>query len=155
MSLLLKYNIYVTKHLFWELDLIVKICSSFCKILHFCDRLWTEYRSCFFGETQPGNTHYYTPLSVYNLGAVNSAYVHIGEDEQNNHMHCHVYDEGIAGKVSNNVSSVIMKVLDGLDLLKNDDSGGELNIIFDNFSGWKKNNTVLKLVPFFCQDGIL
>ncbi len=34
-----------------------------------------------------------------------------------------------------------MKTLDGLNLLHKDDCCGELNIIFDNYSGQNKNNT--------------
>ncbi len=105
----------------------------------------------FFGETQPGDSYYYTPMSVYNLGVVNSGHLHDGENEPKDHMHCHVYDEGIAGKGSNNVASLIMKTLHDLKLLKNDESGGELNIFFANCSGQNKNNTVLKLVPFLVE----
>ncbi len=92
----------------------------------------------FVDETQTGDTYYYTPMIVYNLGVVNSAHIHDGDEEPNDHMHCHVYDKGIAGKGSNNVASLIMKTLENLHHLKNDDSGGELNIVFDNCSGQNK-----------------
>ncbi len=39
-----------------------------------------------------------------------------------------MYDEGVTGKGTNNVASNIMETLDGLDLSKSGDSGGELNI---------------------------
>jgi uncharacterized protein YnzC (UPF0291/DUF896 family) len=61
------------------------------------------------------------------------------------HMYAHVYHEGIGKKGANNVSSLIMKTLRQLNLLRDDSVGGELNIIFDNCSGQNKNNTVLKL----------
>ncbi len=90
-------------------------------------------------------------MSVYNLGVVNSALIHDGDEEPMDHMHCHVYDEGIAGKGSNNIASFIMKTLKNLNLLKNDESGGELKFVFDNCSGQNKNNTVLKMVLFFVE----
>ncbi len=91
-------------------------------------------------------------MSVYNLGIVNSCYLYDREDEPKDHMHCHVYDEGVAGKEINNVASpFIMKTLQGLDILKNDESRVEQNIIFDNCSRQIKNTTVLKLVPFLVE----
>ncbi len=92
---------------------------------------------------------HYTPMSVSNLGVVNSAHIHDGNEESKFHMHSHVYDERIGGKGSNIVASLIMKSNENLHLLNNDDSGGELNIVFDNCSGQNRNNTVLKLVPFY------
>ncbi len=108
----------------------------------------------FFGESQPGDTYYYTPMSIYNLGVINTAHIHHSDNEPKDHMHCHIYSKGVAGKGSKNVALLIMKTLDGLNLLQKDDCGEELNIIFDNCSGQKKNNTVLELVPFFVGNGI-
>jgi hypothetical protein len=68
-------------------------------------------------------------------------------------MHCHVYHEGVGKKGANNVSSLIMKTLRGLNLLRKDSVGGELNIVFDNCSGQNKNNTVLKLVAWLMAMG--
>jgi hypothetical protein len=68
-------------------------------------------------------------------------------------MHCHVYHEGVGKKGANNVSSLIMKTLRGLNLLHKDSVGGELNIVFDNCSGQNKNNTVLKLVAWLMAMG--
>jgi len=56
-------------------------------------------------------------------------------------MHCHVYHKGVGKKGANNVASLIMKMLRGLNLLRKDLVGGELNIVFDNCSGQNKNNT--------------
>ncbi len=60
-------------------------------------------------------------------------------------MYCHVYHEGVGKKGANNVASLIVKTLRQLNLLLDDSAGGEINVIFDNFSGQNKNNTVLKL----------
>ncbi len=60
-------------------------------------------------------------------------------------MCCHVYHEGVGKKGGTNVTSLIVKTLRKMQLLRDDEVGGELNIIFDNCSGQNKNNTVLKL----------
>ena len=41
------------------------------------------------------------------------------------HMHCHVYHEGVGKKGANNVALLIMKTLRGLNLLRVDLVGGE------------------------------
>ena len=69
------------------------------------------------------------------------------------HMHCHVYNEGVGKKGANNVASLIIKTLRQLNLLREDCVGGVLNIIFDNCSGQNKNNTVLKLAAWLKQMG--
>jgi len=97
-----------------------------------------------YNTQQPGCTYYYSPLSVYNLGMVDHA--HVNDDGNvGAHMYAHVYHEGVGKKGANNVSSLIVKTLQKLNLLQDDSVGGELNIIFDNCSGQNKNNTVLKL----------
>ncbi len=105
-----------------------------------------------FNSEQPGTTYYYSPLNIYNLGCVNHAHV-VDQDHENprEHMHCHIYHEGIAKKGANNVASLIMKTLQITGLLREEECGKELNIIFDNCSGQNKNNTVLKLVPYLVE----
>jgi hypothetical protein len=70
-------------------------------------------------------------------------------------LHRHVYTEaeGIGKKGANNVASLIIKMLQNLNLLCKDSVGGELNIIFDNCSGQNKNNTVLKLPAWLMAMG--
>ena len=46
-----------------------------------------------------------------------------------------------------------MKTLSDLNLLRDEEVGGELNIIVDNFSGQNKNNTVLKLAVWIAELG--
>ena len=53
----------------------------------------------------------------------------------------------------NNVCSLIMKTLSDLNLLRGNEAGKELNIVFDNCTGQNKNNTVLRLVPFLVEMG--
>ena len=105
-----------------------------------------------FNKEQPGVTYYYSPLSIYNLGMVNHAHVY-DDGRVTEHLHVHVYHEGIGKKGANNVSSLIMKTLSDLNLLRNDEEGGELNIIFDNCSGQNKNNTVLRQAPWIAELG--
>jgi hypothetical protein len=105
-----------------------------------------------YKDEQPGITYYYSPLSVYNLGIVDHAHRY-NDGQLSEHLHCHVYHEGVGKKGANNVASLIMKMLRELQLLREDAVGGELNIIFDNCSGQNKNNTVLKLALWLMAMG--
>ncbi len=105
-----------------------------------------------YNKEQPSCTYYFSPLSVYNLGVVN--HTHIYDDGQvSEHLHCCVYTEGVGKKGANNVASLIMKMLQKLNLLCEDSVGSKLNIIFDNCSGQNKNNTVLKLPAWLMAMG--
>ncbi len=99
-----------------------------------------------FGGYQPGDSYYFTPLSVYKLGVVNCAHFHAGETDAKDHMHCYVYHEGIASKGASDVASFILKTLTDANIIHQNEKGGELNIVFDNWSGQNKNNTVLRLI---------
>jgi hypothetical protein len=105
-----------------------------------------------YNNEQPGITYYYSPLSVYNLGIVDHAHRY-NDGQVSEHLHCHVYHEGVGKKGANNVASLIMKTLRELQLLREDSVGGELNIIFDNCSGQNKNHTVLKLALWLMAMG--
>ncbi len=105
-----------------------------------------------YNKEQPGCTYYFSPMSIYNLGVANHAHVY-DDGQVSEHLHCHVYTEGISKKGANNVVSLIMKTLQKLNLLCKDSVGGELNIIFDNCSGQNKNNTVLKLPAWLMAMG--
>jgi len=83
----------------------------------------------YYIKEQPGITYYYSPLSIYNLGIVDHAHVY-DDGWVTEHMHCHVYHEGVGKKGANNVASLIMKTLRGLNLLHGDLVGGEINICF-------------------------
>ena len=77
-----------------------------------------------FNMEQLGCTYYYSPLSVYNLGVVEHAHKY-NNGTVTEHMHCHVYNEGVGKKGANNVSSLIIKTLRQLNLLRDDSAGGE------------------------------
>jgi hypothetical protein len=50
-------------------------------------------------------------------------------------MYCHAYHKGVGKKGDTNVGSLIVKSVRGIKLQRDNDVGGELNIIFDNCSG--------------------
>ena len=64
------------------------------------------------------------------------------------HMHVHLFHEGVGKKGANNVASLVVKTLRQLNILRKDSVGGELNIIFDNCWGQNKNNAILKLAAW-------
>ena len=105
-----------------------------------------------FKNQQPGVSYYYSPLSIYNLGMVDQAH-NSGNVELKDHLFCHVYHEGAGAKGANNVCSLIIKTLRLLGIMKEDDMGRALNIVFDNCSGQNKNNTVLKLLVWLAEMG--
>jgi hypothetical protein len=100
----------------------------------------------FFGGSQPGDTYYYTPLNIFNLGFVDVA------DARGDHLYCHLYREGDGKKGGNNVASLVMKSLHMIGLLQQV-NGKELNIVFDNCAGQNKNHHVLWLVPYLVEMG--
>jgi hypothetical protein len=51
------------------------------------------------------------------------------------------------------VASLIVKTLQDMNILREGNPGGELNIIFDNCTGQNKNNTVLKLAIWLKEMG--
>ena len=105
-----------------------------------------------FNEQQAGATYYLSPMTVNNLGVVNHAHVY-PDGKVSERMHCHVYTDAVGKKGANNAASLIMKTLRDLNLLRSDEQGGELNIVFDNCTGQNKNNTVLRLVAWLAQMG--
>ncbi len=83
-----------------------------------------------YNKEQPGCTYYFSQLSIFNLGVVNHAHVY-NDGCISEHLHCHMYHEGVGMKGANNVASLIVKTLGQLILLREDSVGGELNVIFD------------------------
>ena len=100
-----------------------------------------------FGETQPGETYYYTPLAIYNFGVVDVSH------PAGDHLYAHLYKEGDGAKGGNNVASLLMKTLRSLNLLQENTVGKELKVVFDNCPGQNKNNFVLWLVPLLVELG--
>lgn len=103
-----------------------------------------------YNKEQPGVTYYYSPLTIFNLGMVDQANLQ-DDGEIKDHMYCHVYHEGVGQKGANNVCSLVVKTLTRLNLLRENEQGGELNVVFDNCSGQNKNYTVLKLLLWLVE----
>ncbi len=105
-----------------------------------------------YNQEQPGSIYHFSPMDVYKLGVVDHG--HVYRDEQvSEHLHCHMYHEGVKKKGANNVALLIVKMLQQLNLLHEDSVGSELNIIFGNCSGQNKNDTVLKLPAWLMAMG--
>jgi hypothetical protein len=102
----------------------------------------------YFGHEQPGDTYYFCPLTIYNLGVVDVSHA------DGDHLYCHIYMEGEGKKGGNNVSSLLLKTLRLLNFMQEGgNQGKELNVVFDNCGGQNKNNFVLLLVPYLVEMG--
>ena len=106
-----------------------------------------------FNQHQPGETYYYSPLSVYNLGVVDTAHMESSSSDPCEHMHAHVYHQGVGKKGGNNVASLLLHTMKLRGLLREGEPGAEFNCIFDNCGGQNKNTMVLRLVPYLVEMG--
>ena len=103
-----------------------------------------------FGNEQPGETYYYSPLGVYIFGIVNYA------DEK---MNAYVYHEGEGAKGGNNVCSLVYKNLEEVGIVKEWEESGKkpgksLTLVFDNCGGQNKNNMMLRLPLWLIDIGL-
>jgi hypothetical protein len=105
-----------------------------------------------YNKEQPSCTYYFSLLSIFILGVVNHAHVY-NDGRVSEHLHCHVYHKRVGKKGTNNVASLIVKMLRQLNLLCEELVSGELNVIFHNCSGQNKNNIVLRLAPWLMAMG--
>ncbi len=64
-----------------------------------------------YNSEQPGTTYYFSPLTVLNLGVVNHTHMY-NDGRVSEHMHAHLYHEGVGKKGANNVASLIVKRCD-------------------------------------------
>ena len=51
------------------------------------------------------------------------------------------------------MASLLMFTLRKLNVIREGDIGGEVNVVFDNCSGQNKNNMVIRLVPYLIELG--
>ena len=100
----------------------------------------------YFGSEQPGETYYYSPLTMNIFGVVDCC---LKED----HLHAYVYDESEGKKGGSNVCSLLMKHFHERNLLNSTDPYKELVLIMDNCSGQNKNKMVLRLVVYLVEKG--
>ena len=101
-----------------------------------------------FGGEQPGDTYYFSPLSISCFGLVN----HSTEI-----LTAYVYPEGVGKKGGNNVASLIFKYLKEngiLNLAETKGTGNRLSLIFDNCAGQNKNRMVMRFGQYLVDRGI-
>jgi hypothetical protein len=99
-----------------------------------------------YGNQQPGETYYYSPLTVNIFGIVDT-------DNEKETMVAYCYEEYEGGKGGNNVASLLMLHLHDKNLLNSNDPIGVLNIVMDNCSGQNKNKMVLRLANYLVEMG--
>ena len=97
-----------------------------------------------FGSEQPGDVYYYSPLSIFIFGIVNT-------DQKDDMLTTYCYDEGVGKKGGNNVASLLVKHLSRTVGLDSNDPMKELNIIMDNCAGQNKNKMVLRLAAYLVE----
>jgi hypothetical protein len=97
-----------------------------------------------FGEEQPADIYYFSPLTVNVFGCMDLM-------SKPTQMKAFGYTEAKGSKGSNNVASLIMKVLVDFGWLIQGQTGKQLSIIMDNCGSQNKNNNVLHLA-FYLVD---
>jgi hypothetical protein len=108
--------------------------SSFCLVADYSQNLGLPH----FGEEQPGDTYYFSPLSVFVFGVVDVSYT-----PEKLFAYGYTEDQGLKG--GNNVASLVMHALKSFGWLAEGKCGKRLSIVMDNCSGQNKNNHVLRL----------
>jgi hypothetical protein len=99
-----------------------------------------------FGGAQPGDAHYFSPLTVFLFGLVCLA-------TTPNRMNCYAYAEYEGNKGANNVACLLMCDLRSRGWLREGYPALCLTLIFDNCGGQNKNNTVLRMAPYLVEKG--
>ena len=98
-----------------------------------------------FRKDQPGETYYFTPMTVPAFGIVDC-------NSKDNTLYCYIYSEAEGNKGGNAVASLIMKYLEEQNLLDGN-KRGMLSVVCDNCPGQNKNNHVLRLAPYLVEKG--
>ena len=123
---------------------------------------WPDRRDCFvgdycqnmglphFGNEQPGETYYYSPLGIYIFGIVNYA---------TEKMNAYVYHEGVGAKGGNNVCSLVYKNLEDCGIIKEWKESGKkpgksLSLVFDNCGGQNKYHVMLRMSLWLIDMGL-
>jgi hypothetical protein len=112
-------------------------------VADYCQNMELPY----FGSDQPGDTYYFSPLSIYCFGISNLA-------KTPDHLHAYIYKDGDAKKGGNNVASLLVKYLKDKGWMdKSKGARKELTIIMDNCGGQNKNKMVLRLLAILVAGG--
>ena len=125
--------VFVSNHFYF-------LFNSFCIVADYAQNLGAPH----FGGEQPGDSYYYSPLSVYCFGVVDVC----GEEDI---LHAYGYTEDHGAKGGNNVASLLMKALQDLGWLNEGRCGARLSIIMDNCAGQNKNGHVLRLALWLVE----
>ena len=97
-----------------------------------------------FGDEQPGDTYYYSPLFVYVFGVVDVS-------STPDVLFAYGYREDEGSKGGNNVASLLLQSLRDFGFAINGRTGKQLSIIMDNCSGQNKNRHVLRLALWLVE----
>ena len=118
--------------------------SKDCLVADYCQNLSLPHQ----GMTQPGETYYYSPLTVNCFGTADAGY-------EKHQMRAYVYHEGEGKKGGNNVASLLYKDLNDrgwIDLNKG--PRDELTVIMDNCAGQNKYRMVLRMMALIHELGL-
>ena len=96
-----------------------------------------------FGQEQPADIYYYSPLTVNVFGCTNLT-------QTPTTMTAYGYTEAEATKGSNNVSSLLLKAIKDFGWLQGT-TGKALTVVMDNCGGQNKNNNVLRLALYLVE----
>ena len=105
-----------------------------------------------FGDEQPGDTYYFSPLNLYVFGVANNAL-------PKNHLHGYLHHEGEGKKGGANVASVVMNYAQtylmpsGSNPRSNNCLTNKITFAADNCAGQNKNNAAIRLANLLVEGG--
>jgi hypothetical protein len=100
----------------------------------------------FFGASQPGDTYYFSALKINVFGIVDAS-IFGGK------LSAYVYDKGVGKKGGYNVASLLVKELQRLNIMIQNETGKSLTFIMDYCTGQNKNQMVLRLATYLVEAG--
>jgi hypothetical protein len=98
----------------------------------------------FGGESQPGDSYYFSALKINVFGIVDCSIF-------GSKLSAHVYHEGVGKKGGNNVASLLVNEFQRIGIMRQECTGKELTIIMDNCAGQNKNRMVLRLANYLVE----
>ena len=112
-----------------------------CAVGDYCQNLGMPH----FGGEQPGDTYYFSPLTINVFGIC---------DYATKHLNAYVYTEAEGKKGGNNVASLVHKFLTQkgvFDDAKKYGPGKCLSLVFNNCGGQNKNRMVLRYILYLVE----
>ena len=110
-------------------------------VMDYCQNMGIPH----FGNEQPGDTYYYSPIWLYCFGIVNVAL---------DQLYAYIYQESAGKKGSMNVVSFLLHYIENYVMGNghhNYQTKDELNIITDNCGGQNKNGLILKAAAYLME----